>query len=336
MNMKKTLFIAVAIALSITINAQKAALHSSTNVQLFTGVNAFINAYSVSVSGDTIYLSGGSFAVPATIDKKLLIFGAGHYPDYTLVTGRTVLQSDLTLGENADGFHLEGIEINGDLIFTNDKDINNVTVKYCKINNVKIDGTTNPSNNLLFIRNVITGFMLKNAANVLISNNIIGSISYSYGNTISNNIYLSHVYEGYYNQYLFGQDNNTIINNIFLETYYPWVSGSGNIFRNNLFVKSNPGYGTSPTESGNYTNVPQADIFVNQTGQTFDYTHDYHLKNPETYFGTDGTQVGIYGGTYPYKDGGVPSNPHIQLQNIAPTTNNGILNVEIKVSAQDN
>ncbi|HOU95281.1 MAG TPA: hypothetical protein PLN06_01465 [Bacteroidales bacterium] len=334
--MKKTLFIAVAIALSITINAQKAALHSPTNVQLFTGVNAFINAYSASVSGDTIYLSGGSFAVPATIDKKLLIFGAGHYPDSTVVTGRTVLQSTLNLGENADGFHLEGIEINGDLIFTNDKDINNVTVKYCKINNVKIDGTTNPSTNLLFIRNVVNSFMLRNAIYVLISNNIIGSISESYGNTISNNIYLSSVYGGYGWYYLFGRDNNTIINNIFLETYGTGVSGSGNIFRNNLFVTSTPEYGTSPTESGNYTGVLQADIFVNQTGQTFNYTHDYHLKNPGIYIGTDGTQVGIYGGTYPYKDGGVPSNPHIRFENIAPTTNNGILNVEIKVSAQDN
>ncbi len=336
MNMKKTLFIAVAIALSITINAQKAALHSSTNVQLFTGVNAFINAYGVSASGDTIYLSGGSFAVPATINKKLLIFGAGHYPDYTLATGRTVLQNTLTLDENADGFHLEGIEINGDLIFTNDKDINNVTVKYCKINNVYIDGTTNPSTNLLFIRNVVNSFMLRNAISVLISNNIVGCISSSYGNTISNNIYLSRVYGGLYNQYLFGQDNNIIINNIFLETNYVGVSGNGNIFRNNLFVTSNPGYGTSPTVSGNYTGVLQADIFVNQSGTTFNYTHDYHLKNPGIYIGTDGTQVGIYGGTYPYKDGGVPSNPHIQLQNIAPTTNNGILNVEIKVSAQDN
>ena len=98
-----------------------------------------------------------------------------------------------------------------------------------------------------------------------------------------------------------------------------------------------PGYGTSFTALNNYTNIPQANIFVNQTGTTFNYTHDYHLQAPTTYLGTDGTQVGIYGGTFPYKEGAVPLNPHIQLKNIAPTTDaNGDLQIQIQVKAQDN
>ena len=55
------------------------------------------------------------------------------------------------------------------------------------------------------------------------------------------------------------------------------------------------------------------------------------------YTGTDDSQIGIYGGVYyPYKEGAVPSNPHIQLQNIAPSTTNGLLNVQIKAVAQEN
>lgn len=69
----------------------------------------------------------------------------------------------------------------------------------------------------------------------------------------------------------------------------------------------------------------------------FNYAHNYHLKSPTTYLGTDGTEVGIYGGTFPYKEGSVPRNPHIQLKNIASKTDdNGSLQIEIQVEAQDN
>jgi hypothetical protein len=51
--------------------------------------------------------------------------------------------------------------------------------------------------------------------------------------------------------------------------------------------------------------------------------------------GTDGTQVGIYGGALGYKPGAVPSNPHFSSATVAPTTNkDGKLNVNVKVIAQ--
>jgi hypothetical protein len=333
--MKKTLLLFITVAVSGgVVSAQKAILHTTDSIMLFNGNSALISAYNAAAAGDTIYLSGGSFNQPGTIDKKLLIFGAGHYPDSTNVTGRTVIQGTTTLGANADGFHLEGVEINGDLTFASNNAIDNVIVKYCKLNNVIINGTTNHSNNLSFIRDVINSLNLYNATNVLVSNSIIGCISNSYGNIISNNVYYSYVYVDYYNRYLLGGDNNIISNNIFVTAGYG-VNGNGNRFYYNLFVDSNPNYGTSPTVSGNYVNVPKDSIFVNQIGSTFVYTNNYHLKKPATYVGTDNTQVGIYGGSFPYKDGGIPSNPHFQFQNIAPTTNNGFLKVQIKAAAQN-
>jgi hypothetical protein len=64
---------------------------------------------------------------------------------------------------------------------------------------------------------------------------------------------------------------------------------------------------------------------------------NYHLTNPGNYAGTDGKQVGIYGGSFPYKEGAVPSPPHVRSKTIASSTDGqGKLNVQITTSAQNN
>ena len=62
-------------------NAQIIALHSASGVQIFKGNTALAIAYSAAQNGDTLYLSGNTFTPPATFNKQLMIFGAGHYPD---------------------------------------------------------------------------------------------------------------------------------------------------------------------------------------------------------------------------------------------------------------
>ncbi len=77
-------------------------------------------------------------------------------------------------------------------------------------------------------------------------------------------------------------------------------------------------------------------FFVDQEGAVFDYTHDYHLQSPAQYVGTDGTQVGIYGGMHPFKEGSVPMIPHVISKSISHSIDaEGKLQVEIEVSAQD-
>jgi len=66
--------------------------------------------------------------------------------------------------------------------------------------------------------------------------------------------------------------------------------------------------------------------------------NDYHLKadSPGKNAGKDGTDIGIYGGSYPWKEGSLPFNPHYQKIQVAPKTDNqGNLNVNIMVKAQD-
>jgi hypothetical protein len=332
--MKKRISILFVIVLmAVTGFAQKVALHSASGVRHFTGADAFRNAYTASVSGDTIYLPGGSFTQTENgyIDKTLTIFGAGHYPDSTAVTGKTFINGFITLRTGADNFYIEGVEITGNFTLTANQSVNNVTVRNCKIDgSFNATGTTNPSMNLCLIGNVfMSNIDIQNVQNALISNNIIiGVISNSTGNLISNNILLSSTTTSLITVGI----HNVVSNNIIVKTSIS-SNGQGNQFLNNLIVAATPNYGTNPITSGNYTGIPQADIFVNQTGFAFNYAHDYHLQNPEIYLGTDGTEVGIYGGIFPYKEGAVPSNPHIQSATIAPTTNEGKLNVKVKARA---
>lgn len=337
---KQTLLtLIIATATSISINAQTVALHSPSGAQILKGNTALATAYTAAQGGDTLYLSGGTFTPPAAFDKKLMIFGAGHYVDSTLATGKTFINGNITLSENADLFYLEGVEINGNCSFTNNHSINNAVIKRCKINGtLNITGDlSNPSNNLSLIGNVfINTLNLANATNVFITNNILNQIiSPTNGNQINNNIFLNGSYSSSYGYCVFWGDNNQLNNNIFLFTS-GLAGGIGNVFKNNLLVAPTPAYGTTPTIIGNYTGVAQTAIFVNQTGFAFDYAHNYQLKTPGTYPGTDGSQIGIYGGTFPYKEGAVPLNPHIQIKNIAPTTDaNGDLQIQIQVGAQN-
>lgn len=335
----KILFIsifAILLLFSSTVYAQKVlTLHSSGVVTRYTGLNAFVDAYNTANSGDTIYMPGAAFNAPATFNKFLVVFGAGHSLDSTLVTGKTFLTGGITFYAAASNSYFEGIEFASHIILANNTAVNQVTFKRCKFNSIiDVQGTlTTPSTNLALIDNVcMNSIYLNNAVFALITNCIIqGVIENSESNIFSNNIFL------YTGGWVFSVcNNNQIMNNVFIENG-GLIYGTGNIFTNNLMVNASPNYGAFHTLSGNYTGVPQSNIFTNQSGYTFNYLHDYHIQSPTTYLGTDGSQVGIYGGSFASKIGWVPTNPHIQFKNIAPQTdNNGDLNIQLKVGAQNN
>ncbi len=346
--MKKIVLILASVAITLTSSAQKVALHTSSGVQHFEGTTGLQSAYTASSAGDTIYLSGGgSYAAPAEFAKSLTIYGAGHYPDSTTATGTTTITGYIILRETADNFHIEGIHFPHGFRLNNNEAVDNVTVKYCRMGGVtEIWGNrTNLSKNTLFINTVFdNGISLDNAQNPVIQNSIIaGQISNAHGGLFSNNVIMHNQY--YSSASLFNNgSNNYIQSNIIYFTRANSGSinnlahnGNGNVFKNNIMNSDNPNFGNfSEASEDNSLGIIAADILVNQSGIAFDYTHDYHLQDPATYLGTDGTQVGIYGGAFPYKEGAVPSNPHIQVQNIAPTATNGQLNVQIKAAAQDN
>jgi hypothetical protein len=336
--MKTISLIIIALALTTFSFGQRVvALHSAGTVTMFDATSPLVAAYNASVTGDTIYLPGGAFTPPPVFDKGLVIIGAGVHPDSTIATFPTVITANVTLGENADNIHIEGIDMPY-LTSASNVSINSFLIRRCKINNgVYLPGDlSNPTIGSAFIGNILIGNLrIGNMTNSIFSNNLIErNLEDSEANTFENNVF---IYTGNTAYFIFeDSDNNVISSNVFVNNTAYLISGTGNIFQYNL-IETTAGYGTAPISTGNYTGIPHGDILVNQTGSNLDFTHDYHLVSPATYLGSDGSEVGIYGGTFPFKDGAVPMNPHIRSVSISPTTNAaGELSIDITVGAQDN
>ncbi|MBK6819698.1 MAG: hypothetical protein IPG85_09000 [Bacteroidetes bacterium] len=337
--MKKTLLMITLVMLTIAASAQskKVALHHAGTTTLFLGNSAFNQAVTAALPGDTIYIPGG-FWDPASIDKRLTIFGAGHSPDSTQATGITHITSGFGIFPGADSTLIQGIEVNGDINFSNG------LVSYVTINRCAFNSTTlyNQTSHITFSENLIRSIInANNASDFLnIKNNYIGGYisNIIQGALIENNLFNYQWPGQWYTPYNLNAVNGSLIrNNIFMEPSPSGINNgnSNNLFQNNIFTMS-PAYGTN-TATGNYENIPAANLFVNYTGiNAFYYTDDYHLQTPGAYLGTDATQVGLYGGLNPFKIASVPANPHIRTNNTAQTTDvNGNLNVNISVGAQD-
>lgn len=314
------------------------------NTSVFYGQNSLVDAYTASVNGDYLYLSTGYFTAPAAIAKGVKIIGAGHFPDSANVAKRTTIMSTLSINAGADSLRLEGMYINGDINFDTYSTINYIKIIRCRLSSSNFNpagnATPKDKNYCSFEECFIFGgiYFSNNGINFLLSKCVLsGQLNSMKSALITNNIFL---YIGG-----FGQLNNVyssvLQNNIILYNnpgYNDFIGSNttGNTFNNNLFVKSATDLGTN-NFNNNYMGIAQANIFVNQTGNIIDYTHDYHLKNPTTYIGTDGTQVGLYGGATPFKDKGAPSNPQILTKTVGDQTDtNGNLQINFKVKAQDN
>lgn len=336
--MKKTLFFwMMCLGIGFMYSQPRVSLEHNGTTTIFVGNSALVSAYNAAADGDFIYLPGGTFDVPS-FNKSLKIYGAGAFPAATITTGRTFLNGNLTVEDNADNFYIEGVEIMGGVILGYNQAVNNVTIKRCIINSdVNINGTLWNATNFALLESVVIGTLnFSNLQTGLIANNILQAfVRDSNGNLFTNNIFL-HSDCGYYGNYpLISGSNNTFQNNISLRQCDNFLSGTGNKFVKNIFVINPSVLGTTPTLIDNYINIDRTAIFVNQTGNLADVNHNYHLVNPNLYPGTDATEVGIFGSSTPFKEQMIPENPHISVKNIQTSTNTaGELQIEIKAEAQ--
>ena len=309
-------------------------------------------------TGDYIYLPGGTFTFTKALRKGVTIIGAGHYPDSTVYTNRTIIEGSVSIGAGASNALLEGMYFTGDVNFIPNEKTENVVVRRCNVGNV-IFGNSWARNdtarcyNPLILHNVIRGVIeFYETYGFTVKGNIINGaarVCIVHGGTLENNIFLS-----VGDKVTLGDLRNVSFkNNIFMNTQslgwqgygcygYDGSCGTwGCSFINNIFMGKDTTINIIPLSSLRVGNIFQPnpnDLFVRQSGQVFDYNQDYHIRVGSPLRGTadDGTDVGIYGSSNPYKASAVPSNPHISFKDIpASTLPNGTLPLKIKVSAQD-
>ncbi|MBL0267129.1 MAG: hypothetical protein IPP99_00175 [Chitinophagaceae bacterium] len=305
----------------------------------FGSTNTFYDRLDSAVAnaqdGSTIYIPGGTFIIGTiNIEKRLNLIGVGHNPDSSTATSSTYLSGDINFGAGADYSSLIGIYLSGYIkfyILPGSSIASNILIKRCNLYGISFDQTTSG----VIIDECITRYHI--------------NVYYGYS---SLNTFQNSIITGTLGGTSSGFSNCIIRNNIFLGNYAYQINGGSNIIENNIFMNgtingnnfcyNNITNSTSNIFSGqlislnNQINV--SDIFINQSGSIYSYTDDYYLTItcPGKNAGTDGTDIGIYGGFSPWKDGSVPYNPHVQFQNIPSVTNaNGNLNINIRVGAQD-
>ncbi len=320
-----------------------ATLEHNGTTQVFYGSNALVDAYQVSVNGDEILLSTGFFSPPVLIEKGIKIIGAGHFPDSANVARRTTISGNINIsGNGADSLHLEGLFVNSSINFY-DLPTNNVTVLRCGLSGINFNSSSiaNGKNYCSIIECYVGSVSFSNyGENLLIRHCVIlDRISDILDKAIIEGNILLNESDLFWQYYTLINISGAIIrNNIFLDQHEVGLhnNSTNNSYNNNLFVFDTISFANN-TCYGNYYNGVQSDLFVNQNGDQIDYTNDYHLKNPGLYLGTDGTQIGIYGGTVPFKEKGLPSNPQVITKSVASETDaGGNLNINFTVKAQEN
>lgn len=349
----KKLFIIMSVFIAAAAQAQKtdtpmATLQHGDQTQVFIGQEALVEAYNAAAdSADVITLSSGYFNVPSYIRKSVSIYGAGMEDDSITGIKATVLSGNLSFepGDKTDddgntqkaavhvnGVHLEGLNIGHDIYIQNNEDVpmQDFTIAKCKFSSIyghtSIHGLTIRQSKFSTIS--YSGNSTE-FANILVTNSYF-QYFYLPSGSLSSNVQIDHCV--FYNN-----GNITVTcNNIALVTnsilYYRLYTGSTG--RNNIFVGQSSAGSDIQDAATNWTGLKDAGVWA-ADGADGTYAEDktFELKYPSKYVGTDGTEVGLYGGNYPWNK--IPCTPRITKSEIDATTSaDGKLKVSITAEAQ--
>ena len=299
---------------------QLATLQSGDNMQVFYGANALIDALSAAKTGDLISLSSGIFTAP-TITKVVTIQGAGCATDFekgryaTMINGTTTI----SLQETDEGLLIEGIYFG---ILNNTGKLVSCTFTKCCFNTVTLNSGSSTTSNCSFFHCRIGTFNPdQSTKNLFVKNSIINSI----GSWITTEATLI-----IQNSFLGIPSGNNGVNAVFTNNILS-ISGiipSSSTAYNNVCIRG--GLDLVTMKSGNTKSDIQT-LFGKEELAVWSI-EDYVLTSEAqtTFLGTDGTQVGIYGGSIPFSD--VPSNLQITKKEIdAKSSPDGKLKVNITV-----
>ncbi|MFD1062656.1 hypothetical protein ACFQ1Q_05310 [Winogradskyella litorisediminis] len=326
------------------------AVQNNNTPQFFSEAN---EAFDAAVEGDTLYFPAGSFSIERIINKRLHIIGVGHNPEGTSATGATIFADGdgnrgVIVYGNGGGGTLTGISFVNVNCNSNDcasvridSDINGLIIDRVYMPNDLLTYTGTISN-LLVVRSILRRFSVLDINGFqpfgLINNNIILTKSNRAKNiSIESNIFF---YSNTFQDDVLGANGCNISNNIFLDDN-PLSGTVNSSIRNNFGINFN-GLSGSNISSGNINSstYTPSEIFTNYfSSANYSYEFDLTLLDGTSLIAaaTDGGQIGIYGGRFPWKDGSIPFNPHIISKNISGTTDeNGNLQIEVEVQAQGN
>jgi hypothetical protein len=307
--MKKLLFLS-ALFLIVSFSFSFAIVRTVSNVSgakaMYTDIQSAVNA---STTGDVILVHPSpSIYSDFTINKTLTIKGFGYNSDYT--TNYLAKVNYINIQTNSINSTIEGFYIvNGITYINNWTNTNNITIRNCNVGYIQTGagGSNYSGNNWNIYNNIIRDYIdLYSGSGHTIQNNIFTVPNTCIRNANFNSIVIrNNVFTGCTNCNAFlNVTYATINNNIFYGKSPQSASFSG--FNNNITYNTNNNnlpYGDNTPSQNNIVN--QNPLFVSAPARdNFNYSYDYHLQpgSPGEDAGTDGTDIGIYGGAYPWPD----------------------------------
>jgi hypothetical protein len=320
--MKKTILTIVCLLGLLNVNAQtaKIALQHNGFVTLYDA-DQMENALKASVDGDTIYLNEGTFKGDVIIAKKVSLIGSGAATIYEgaitiSIPGSPTLTSHL----------LDAIFFKNSIIVT--QPLNGLKIRKCQFYGLRFNAKTEDITiDRCYSRGGDNSFRLSgNVKKMTMLNSKIWYITGDVENPGDASFVNCNIYYMYnYNSSNYGLCRATYMNCIINSWAY---SNSSYHRENTTYVNCLCGqdfYSYSVYQ--NCWNANNTKIIDNSTTCTF--TDDQLRSNG--YLGTDGTVVGITGGTTPYTL--EPSVPKVTDYTIKVDTQTKKLNVNIKVKA---
>ena len=341
--MKKVLLAVVGIlfaATSFAQNAMVASLSHEGAVTYYYGVNAFKQAVTAAASGDIINLSGGTFdATQTTISAGITLRGAGIDSDNPTYLIKNTSSGDEKYylyinipSSDANQFTMEGIRCQNTVVltgtysnpyfvkcqfvnlinYTSSDAVTNIMIANCKITGDYHMGGTCSTN---FVNSYVALGAFYESSTITAVNCVISREYYfnDFHRGDFTNCIFYNTYNGYNNCNPLSVDNKT--------TNCVGVSVNRDIFENVQSRSNCPG-----------TQYKAEDVFADYAG-TYSDNQTFELKSEfkAAFKGTDGKEIGLYGGLQPYNS--TPSYPLISTMNVdKQTATDGKLGVTIEVS----
>lgn len=299
-----------------------ATLSHENEISTFYGANALQEAHAASAHGDVITLSSGSFA-GVDITKAVTIRGAGMEVDTVNNIEPTIISTDFSIeipDSVGKSLTIEGIYTNRDITVKNLSNAKFLKSRFESISYANSNASVMKDLDFINCR-IAKDIYLSNNSSALFQNSIVctaatnGTCFLSFNNCIIMGGGSS------------SRDNSEYKNNIIINC---GTGSSQSTYYNNLFI-----YNADNINSSNTTNVivkPDDERVTELTGDYSD-SKTYKLNDAlkSLIKGTDGTEVGIYGGNMPYD--ATPTNPQITKFNVSQkTTADGKLSVDIEVN----
>ena len=341
--MKKILLIAVALVATITVGAQNIAVVSPSNVtKMFQELDKAIEE---AEPGSIIYLPGGGFTISdeTKIEKKLTIMGVSHRGDTDNVDGASIISGNLFFEKGSSHSALIGVYVTGNInIGTVEDSVANFTARYVNANSIQVHH--GKSSGMVINQCYLREYSDFDHCNARLENNILHSLAYINGGYINHNIITSYTwhYHDFYNKYdapMDGINNSTITNNFILSigsgSNARYVHVGGNCYASNNCVGTGT-WAENPIQLDEGTSW--TDIFKDyKSDKSVTISSDYHLKDSldvSKFKGTDGTVIGIYGGSS-FSDKALAPIPRIVSKKVDEQTDgSGRLQIEVTVKAQ--